>query len=109
MARDESEDVPEANDTDAFLRWLATVPDPVERYSKATEALGEHQRAVQRLSALRASAVSDAAEESSLSEVARRLNMSRQRAHQLAQEAKARQEKKPGAKRQGRRKGDNTP
>jgi hypothetical protein len=83
-------------DTDAFVAWLATVPDPVARYSLATEALNEHQEAVRRLSELRAGAVEDAAALDSLATVARRLGMSRQRVHQLVNEAKARRDRSSG-------------
>jgi hypothetical protein len=90
-------------DADSFVTWLATVPDPVARYSLATEALNEHQEAVRRLSELRAGAVEDAATVDSLATVARRLGMSRQRAHQLVNEAKARRDRSSGiGQRQGR-------
>lgn len=108
MASDrEHSEPPKAADTESFVRWLETVPDPVARYSMATEALEEHQRAVERLSSLRAEAVADAAEEKdSLAAVARILGVSRQRAHQLVQEAKSREARSPGRKaRPARRKG----
>ena len=92
-------------DTDAFVAWLEKVPDPVTRYQRATEALADHQRAVERLSAMRAAAAADAAEEGSLSTVAKLLGVSRQRVHQLVQEARTREKKPSGTKRPVRRKG----
>jgi hypothetical protein len=89
----ETERPPAAN-TDAFLKWLEKVPDPVQRYSLATSELQKYQATVQRLSSLRADALADASEEDSLSALARRLGVSRQRAHQLVSESKGR-DKKP--------------
>ena len=78
-------------DNDAFMAWLKKVPDPERRYTIATSALEEHQKVVRELSALRAEAVADAAEdEDSISAVARKFGVSRQRAHQLVNEARAR-------------------
>lgn len=87
---------PPTADTEAFLRWLEKVPDPVRRYSLATSELQKHQETVQRLSSLRAEALADASEEDSLSALARRLGVSRQRAHQLVTESKNKG-KKPAA------------
>lgn len=92
-------------DTDAFLAWLEKVPDPVTRYQRATAALVDHQRAIERLSALRAAAAADAAEDDSLSSVAKVLGVSRQRVHQLVREAKAQEKTPSGTKRPARRKG----
>jgi hypothetical protein len=77
-------------DNEAFLAWLETVPDPVQRYSIATSSLEAHQEMVTRLSALRAGAVADASQEDSVSAVAERFGMSRQRAYQLLNDARAR-------------------
>jgi transposase-like protein len=85
----------------AFLAWLETVPDPERRYNIATSALEDYQEMVNRLSELRAGAVLDASEEDSVSSVARRFGVSRQRAHQLLQQAKARAAS-PTAKRRER-------
>jgi hypothetical protein len=98
--------------TEAFLKWLEGVPDPVERYSLATSELQKHQETVQRLSSLRAEALADASEEDSLSALARRLGVSRQRAHQLVNESrsKSNKSKKPTSRgaRPPRRKEGNT-
>ena len=85
---DDAEAGPTTVDTEAFLKWLERVPDPVQRYSLATSELQKHQSTVQRLSSLRADALADASEGDSLSELARRLGVSRQRAHQLVKESK---------------------
>ena len=94
MAEEEDSEPPARADTEAFLAWLSKVPDPKRRYSLATAALEEHQETVNRLSALRAGALADAAEGASLAAVARVLGVSRQRAHQLVKESKG--SKKPG-------------
>jgi hypothetical protein len=86
--RSASAKAPHTPDNEAFLRWLQTVPDPVERYALATSELEKHQATVRRLSSLRAEALADASESESLSSVARRLGVSRQRAHQLVNETK---------------------
>jgi hypothetical protein len=83
----------------AFLAWLETVPDPERRYSIATSALGEYQEVVNRLSELRAGAVAEASAKGSVSSVARRFGVSRQRAHQLLQQARAKQVTDPEPKR----------
>jgi hypothetical protein len=79
---------PHTPDNEAFLRWLQTVPDPVERYALATSELEKYQKTMRSLSSLRGEALADASETESLSSVARRLGVSRQRAHQLVNEAK---------------------
>ena len=96
---------PKRPDTDAFVAWLETLPNPVERYHAAKEALEAHQEAVRRLSAVRASALADAAEEDSVSGLARTLGVSRQRAHQLIREAKERAQAAAPEKRGRTRKG----
>jgi hypothetical protein len=100
--------VPTGPDSRAFLAWLESVPDPVTRYSMATEALESHQETVQMLAALRSDALAEAAEEDSLSAVARALGVSRQRVHQLVQESKARKDSSERSTRRGRRKGSST-
>jgi hypothetical protein len=92
-------------DTDAFVAWLERLPSPVERYRAAREALEAHQEAVQRLSAIRASALVEAAEEDTVTGLARSLGVSRQRAHQLIREAKQRAEASASEKRGRARKG----
>jgi plasmid maintenance system antidote protein VapI len=77
-------------DTEAFIDWLRSVPDPVQRYSLATSSLEKYQEAVQELSLLRGEALADASTGESLSAVARRLGMSRQRVHQLVSDSKVR-------------------
>jgi hypothetical protein len=108
---DEGQEKPPRRDTEAFLRWLEKVPDPVRRYSLATSELQKHQETVQRLSSLRSEALASASEEDSLSSLARQLGVSRQRAHQLVAESKGKRQKdKPAltkgasAKRQKRKK-----
>lgn len=86
---DEGNPVARVNN-EAFLAWLEAVPDPVERYSIATTSLEHHQEMVNRLSALRAEAVAAASAEDSVSAVAQRFGMSRQRAYQLLNDARAR-------------------
>lgn len=105
MAPSKSPDRPARPDTDAFVAWLETLPNAIERYQAAREALEAHQEAVQRLSAVRASALADAAEEDSVSGLARTLGVSRQRAHQLIREAKERSEAAVPDKRARVRKG----
>jgi hypothetical protein len=106
----EGEEKPSRPDNKAFLAWLETVPDPERRYNIATSTLGEYQELVSRLSAVRAEAVAAASEDDSVSSVARRFGVSRQRAYQLLQEAKANETPAPAAppgrqKRTVRRKG----
>jgi len=90
---DEGQETPPRRDTEAFLQWLEKVPDPVQRYSLATSELQKHQETVQRLSSLRAEALADASEEDSISALARRLGVSRQRAHQLVTETRSKRKK----------------
>lgn len=94
MSQEPENEPPQPPDNKAFMAWLQTLPDPEERYRAATSALEEYQEIVNQLSELRAGAVSDASEESSVSSVARRFGVSRQRAHQLLRQAKR---KEPGA------------
>jgi hypothetical protein len=85
---EEEERKPSRPDNEAFLAWLESVPDPEQRYSIATTTLGEFQEMVKRLSAMRASAVAAASEDDSVSSVARRFGVSRQRAYQLLNESR---------------------
>jgi DNA-directed RNA polymerase specialized sigma24 family protein len=86
--------------SDAFLAWLDQVPDPQERYRRATEELEKHQRAVEELSAVRAEAASDAHEAgASIRALAERLGVSPSRVHQLIQEARTHPVKTEGRKR----------
>jgi hypothetical protein len=98
MASGRDEKPPAPGDNDAFLAWLETVPDPERRYSIATSKLEEYQEMVSRLSTLRAGAVAAASEKDSVSSVARRFGVSRQRAYQLLQEAKSREPATPESK-----------
>jgi DNA-directed RNA polymerase specialized sigma24 family protein len=96
------------DDSKSFLAWLEAVPDPRERYRRATEELDKHQKAVERLSAVRATAASDAYESGeTIRALAEQLGVSPARVHQLIQEAKARSAKETGPKRRptGRQKG----
>ena len=97
-----------ARRTEAFLAWLEGVPDPRERYRRATEELEKHQQAVERLSSVRALAAADAYESGdSVRALAEQLGVSPSRVHQLIQEAKPRPAKETGRKRRqsGRQKG----
>jgi predicted trehalose synthase len=77
--------------TDAFLKWLKGVPDPQERYTRATAELERYQRAIEELSSLRADAAADAYDSAgSVRGLAAQLGVSPTRAHQLIQEAKER-------------------
>jgi transposase-like protein len=97
MTQSEGEGKPSQPDNKAFLAWLETVPDPERRYNIATSTLEEYQEIVSRLSAVRAEAVAAASEEDSVSSVARRFGVSRQRAYQLLQEARAKETPAPAA------------
>jgi DNA-directed RNA polymerase sigma subunit (sigma70/sigma32) len=88
MSQEPEDELPRPPDNKAFMDWLQTLPDPEQRYRVATSALEDYQEIVNQLSELRAGAVSDASEESSVSSVARRFGVSRQRAHQLLRQAK---------------------
>jgi hypothetical protein len=104
MPRKEEKEKPGRPDNDAFLAWLETVPDPEQRYSIATSTLGEFQDLVKRLSALRADAMAAASQEDSISSVARRFGVSRQRAYQLLGESKAKGAADPASPSKGRTK-----
>jgi DNA-directed RNA polymerase specialized sigma24 family protein len=94
--------------TEAFLEWLDGVPDPQERYRRATAALEKHQRVVEQLSSVRATAASEAYESGeTVRALAEQLGVSPSRVHQLIQEAKARPQGERGPKRRssGRQKG----
>ena len=97
MSTEEDERKPTRPDNEAFLAWLETVPDPDQRYSIATSTLGEFQEMVKRLSALRADAVAAASEDDSISSVARRFGVSRQRAYQLLSESKSKEAAVPAS------------
>jgi DNA-directed RNA polymerase specialized sigma24 family protein len=101
---------PAKGDTERFLAWLEGVPDPQERYRRATEELEKHQQVVERLSSVRASAAADAYESGeTVRALAEQLGVSPSRVHQLIQEAKSRSQKESGPKRQsGRKKGRST-
>jgi transposase-like protein len=97
MAGEGEEHKPGRPDNEAFLAWLERVPDPEQRYSIATTTLGEFQDMVKRLSALRADAVAAASEEDSVSSVARRFGVSRQRAYQLLSESRSKETTVPAS------------
>jgi len=95
-------------DTESFITWLEEVPDPQERYRRATAELEKHQQVVERLSSVRAVAASDAYESGeTVRALAEQLGVSPSRVHQLIQESKARSTKGDGQKRRsaGRQKG----
>jgi DNA-directed RNA polymerase specialized sigma24 family protein len=86
--------------TDSFLTWLEGVPDPRERYRRATEELEKHQQLVEQLSSVRALAAADAYESGdTVRSLAEELGVSPSRVHQLIQEARARSTKETGQKR----------
>jgi DNA-directed RNA polymerase specialized sigma24 family protein len=95
--------------TDSFVKWLEGVPDPRERYRRATEELEKHQQVVEQLSSVRAFAAADAYESGdTVRSLAEELGVSPSRVHQLIQEARARSTKETGQKRRpkGRQKGE---
>jgi DNA-directed RNA polymerase specialized sigma24 family protein len=82
---------PGSDDNDAFLQWLRGVPDPRERYRRATDELEKYQKAVEELSSLRATAALESYDSArSVRGLASELGVSPTRAHQLIKEAKAR-------------------
>ena len=90
-------------DTEQFLAWLEDVPDPRERYRRATTELEKHQQVIEQLSSVRAEAVSDAyASGETVRALAEELGMSPARLHQLIQQSKARTSKGTGPKRRSR-------
>jgi hypothetical protein len=98
---------PPAETTEAFLSWLEGVPDPRERYRRATDELERHQRAVERLSELRAAAAADAYESAgSVRGLASEWGVSPTRAHQLIQEGQSSQDRKAKKRSTKRRSSD---
>jgi hypothetical protein len=78
-----------SDDNEAFLEWLKGVPDPRERYRRATSELEKYQKAVEELSTLRAFAAADAYDSAgSVRGLASELGVSPTRAHQLIKEAR---------------------
>jgi hypothetical protein len=92
-------------DNKTFLSWLQTLPDAEQRYRTATSALEDYQKMVNQLSEVRAAAVADASQEDPVSTVARRFGISRQRAHQLLQQARNNEPAPVPRRRKARRKG----
>ena len=89
---------------DAFLEWLEQVPDPRERYRRATQELERHQQAMERLSSLRASAVADAYDDGeTIRSLAEEFDVSPARVHQIIQTASGRPSEAPGEGRRSRR------
>jgi DNA-directed RNA polymerase specialized sigma24 family protein len=94
----------EANN-DAFVRWLEGIPDPRERYRRATEELERHQQAMERLSSLRASAAADAyASGETIRALAEEFGVSPSRIHQIIETANTGAAEASGPKRRPRRK-----
>ena len=80
---------PDGSSKVPFLEWLERVPDPRERYRRATEELDHHQRAVERLASFRAAAAAEAyASGHTVLALAEELAVSPARVHQLIQQAK---------------------
>ncbi len=78
-----------SDDNETFLSWLKSVPDPRERYRRATDELEKYQKAVEELSSLRAEAAADAYDSAgSVRGLASELGVSPTRAHQLIKEAR---------------------
>lgn len=94
---------------DAFLEWLEQVPDPRERYRRATEELERHQQAMERLSSLRAAAVADAYDSGeTIRSLAEEFDVSPARVHQIIHTASGRPSEAPRQGRRSRRpKGEN--
>jgi DNA-directed RNA polymerase specialized sigma24 family protein len=93
MAKKKGADKPPSTNkaTKAFLAWLSEIPDPQERYRRATAELERHQEAIVQISSVRAQAAAEAYESGeSVRALAERLGLSPSRAHQLIQEANAR-------------------
>lgn len=75
---------------EAFLDWLAKVPDTRRRYEAATEELAKAQELVRALSAIRSKTVAEEHEAGrSVRELSSALQMSPARAHQLIKEGQA--------------------
>jgi DNA-directed RNA polymerase specialized sigma24 family protein len=95
---------PRDGDSEAFLEWLERVPDPRERYRRATEELERHQQAVERLSSLRADAAADAyASGETIRALAEEFDVSPARIHQIIQTASGRPAEAPEKGRPSRR------
>ena len=97
------------DDAESFLARLESIPDPQERYRRATAELEKHQQFVERLSSVRALAATDAYESGeTVRTLAEQLGVSPSRVHQLIQESKARSTKGSGPKRRStnRQKGE---
>ena len=91
---------PGKDDAESFLARLESIPDPQERYRRATAELEKHQQVVERLSSVRALAAADAYESGeTVRTLAEQLGVSPSRVHQLIQESKARSTKGGGPKR----------
>jgi len=106
--RVEGDPPPAKGDTEKFLAWLEGVPDPQERYRRATEELEKHQQVVERLSSVRATAAAAAYESGeTVRALAERLGVSPSRVHQLIKDAKSRSISKTSIKkrRTSRKKG----
>ena len=94
-------------DSEAFLDWLERLPDPRERYRRATEELERHQDAVARLSSLRAAATADAyASGETIRGLAEEFDVSPARVHQLIQTASERSKAPVPGRRSQRRNGE---
>lgn len=98
-------DAPDTDgNNDAFLEWLERVPDPRERFRRATQELEKHQQAVERLSALRAEAAADAyASGDTVRALADELDVSPARVHQIIKTASGRPAEAPEKGRPSRR------
>jgi DNA-directed RNA polymerase specialized sigma24 family protein len=89
MSNEKSTEAAGSEENDAFVEWLKGVPDPRERYRRATNELEKYQKAVEELSSLRAAAAADAYDSAgSVRELASELGVSPTRAHQLIREAR---------------------
>jgi hypothetical protein len=95
--------------SDEFLEWLKGVPDPRERYRRATAQLERHQKAVEELSSLRAKAAADVYDTAgTFRELANELGVSPTRAHQLIKDANGGPSKGASKKRSSDRKKEGT-
>jgi hypothetical protein len=83
-------------DVESLAVRLEAIADPLERFGLATEELARHQRAIERLSAVRAEAVAGAHRSGeSVRALARRFGVSPSRIHQLVRDAEPRTDVRP--------------
>jgi hypothetical protein len=83
-------------DVESLAARLEAIADPLERFGLASAELARHQRAIERLSAVRAEAVAGAHRSGeSVRALARRFGVSPSRIHQLVRDAEPRTDVRP--------------